>query len=62
MLVRLGEENEQRLKDIDNVRTKIRTMGHLLKELRTLDGEDKTLNDFIKGSEFKKILEATKSV
>ena len=37
ILNRLGEEHEQRLKDIDNIRTKVRTLGRLLKELNTTE-------------------------
>ena len=62
LLGRLGEEDERRLKDVDNVRTKIRTVGRLLKELRNVEGEEKTISDFIKGTEFKKVVSATKSL
>ena len=37
ILNRLGEEHEQRLKDIYNIRTKVRTLGRLLKELNTTE-------------------------
>ena len=60
MVGRLGEDDEQRIKDIDNVRTKVRTVGRLLKQLQHDNQTCDPLSTFICGQRYKKVCEATK--
>ena len=62
MLLRLGEKSEQRIKDIDNVRTKVRTVGRLLKELNETKEAALPLSDYITGRNFGLVTNATKSL
>jgi hypothetical protein len=49
---RLGEESEQRVKDLDNARTKVRTVGRLLKRLHQDTEVLSPLSEFINGRNF----------
>jgi hypothetical protein len=59
MPCRLGEDSEQRVKDMDNVRTKVRTVGRLLKELQIQGEQPLPLEHFISGSKFNQVVNAT---
>lgn len=59
---RLGEENERIIRELDNIRTKIRTVGRLLKELNEEKEHDLPLTDFIVGTRFYDVVAATKSL
>ncbi|XP_052261565.1 uncharacterized protein LOC127865682 [Dreissena polymorpha] len=61
-LCRLGEKKEQRVKDVDNVRTKVRTVGRLLKQLHQNNEAKSPLSEFITGMNFMKVLNATKNI
>ena len=54
------EDDEQRIKDIDNVRTKVRTVDRLLKQLQHDNQTCDPLSTFICGQRYKKVCEATK--
>lgn len=62
MIHRLGEESEQRVKDLDNARTKVRTVGRLLKRLHQNTEVLSPLSEFINGRHFLKVVDATKSL
>ena len=64
MLERIGSEEDQRRKDQDNARTKVRTVGRLLIKLN--EGkpkeEKKDLSSFITGNGFSKIVDSVKDL
>ena len=60
MTGRIGDAGEQRIKDVDNVRTKVRTVGRLLKELHTENSNEESLSFFVTGPRYKAITEAVK--
>lgn len=55
-----SEVNEQRVKDLDNARTKVRTVGRLLKKLHQSNEVQIPLSEFITGRNFAKVVDATK--
>ena len=61
LLCRLGDESEQRQKDVDNVPTKVRTVGRLLQELNSTHGQ-KSMAEYISPQNFFHVVEATKSL
>ena len=62
LLGRLGEEDEQRLKDMDTIRTKVRTIGRLLKYLTEKHETTQPLSKFICGQYFQPVIEAVKEL
>lgn len=62
LLHKLGTFDEQRRKDIDNVRTKVRAVGRLLIALNKKSGQDSHLESFISPKFFKLIVEVTKDL
>lgn len=62
MLHRLGEVTEQRVKDVDNARTKVRTVGRLLKQLHQSHDEQIPLSEYLTGRNFAKVINATKTL
>ena len=64
MLQRLGEVGEQRIKDTDNARTKVRTVGRLLKKLNDKNdlSTPSPLSTFISGKQFARVVDATKAL
>lgn len=63
-LERLGDERDKRLKDNDNVRTKVRTLGRLLIQLNKNETkeEEKDLSSYITGKYFSKVVDAVKAL
>ena len=61
-LGRLGTEEEQRLKDVDTIRTKVRTVGRLLKHLHQEQPSPKQLSDFITGPDFDPVIDGVKAL
>ena len=66
LLEKLGTTEEQRRKDKDNIRTKVRTLGRLLKHLNEKRQKTKedilTLSDYITGPHFKEVVSGVKSL
>ena len=60
LLDKLGTEAEQRRKNKDNIRTKLRTVGRLLKHLNTGKLQHEELSNFINGRRFMTVVEAVK--
>ena len=61
-LGRLGERNEQRRRDEDNIRTKVRTLGRLLKKINEMQKSQKAFTEYITGKGFLVIVEAVKNL
>jgi len=64
LLEKLGTKEEQRRKDQDNISTKVRTIGRLLKHLNekriTLKKNPLTLSGYITGTNFKEVVSGVK--
>ena len=61
-LDRIGTAEEQRKKDMDNVRTKIRTIGRLLKKINQRESNWKSMSDILTGQQFDSVVKATKEL
>lgn len=62
LLCRLGPSDDQRIKDLDNIRTKVRTVGRLLSQLNENRTEALPLEKFISGTHFTYVVNATKAL
>ena len=62
VLGRVGDENEQRLNDMDTTRTKVRTVGRLLKYLNRGETNPKPLTDYITGRSFNQVLNGVRGI
>ncbi|ESO97595.1 hypothetical protein LOTGIDRAFT_228230 [Lottia gigantea] len=62
LLDRLGTEEEQRRKDKDNIRTKVRSVGRLLRKLNEKKFRDLPLNSYICGREFSTVVNTVKEL
>ena len=62
LLGRLGTEEEQRRTDKDTIRTKVRTVGRLLKKLNESTDSPKDLNWWITGKRFDNVVQGVKKV
>ena len=62
LLERIGDESDQRRKDADNMRTKVRTVGRLLKKLQELTGQTKAMSFFLTGTYFQAVVDAVKDM
>ena len=59
---KLGTEDEQRRKDKDNIRTKVRAVARLLKALNEKTGETKSLIEYIRPQCFMLVVEVVKNI
>lgn len=62
LLDKLGTEEEQRRKDQDNIRTKMRSVARLLQKLNENKLRSLPLSDFISGREFMNVVTAVKEL
>jgi len=62
LLGRLGTKEEQRLNDKNNIRTKLRSVGRLLKHLNEQQEVAQPLSKYITGKGFKTVMNAVKSL
>lgn len=62
LLDRLGTTTEQRRKDKDNIRTKLRTVGRLLKHLNEAKFRPQSLSSYITGKQFIDVVKAVKAL
>ncbi|XP_053380135.1 uncharacterized protein LOC128548751 [Mercenaria mercenaria] len=62
LLERLGLPEEQRTKDHDNIRTKLRSVGRLLQTLNEGQMTDQSLSFFIHPRQFQKVVKAVKEL
>lgn len=61
-LGRLGSEDEQRRRDMANIRSKVRTLGRLLTQLNADTLVNKDLCNYLSGQYFDAVVEATKKL
>lgn len=62
LLDRLGLVEEQRRKDTDNIRTKLRSVARLIKHLNNNKPNPKSLNEFITPGQFMNVVQAVKEL
>ena len=62
LLQRLGDDTEQRIKDKDNIRTKLRTIAKLFKALNQRTPRWQSLAHFISGPCFDLLVSTTKDL
>lgn len=62
LLEKLGTLEERRRKDVDNIRTKLRTVGRLLKVLNAGMLDHRPLSDFLSGPNFHKVVTGVKEL
>ena len=62
MLEKLGTEDEQRKKDKDNIRTKVQSVGRLLKHLNNTKSLPLTLSEYLTGPNFTELVKVVKEL
>ena len=62
LVEKMGEKHERRIRDQDNSRNKIRTLGKMLKELNKTSDCWNDLSSFLSGKRFRDVVAAVKSL
>jgi len=61
LLDKIGSQEEQRKKDKDNIRTKVRTVARIVKKLKENKVNSLKLSEFIAGPQFYNVVRAVKN-